>query len=136
VSPSLNFAGGDFVDSSGFTDCMVHVNFAATSRPDGVAHGTLVETAVPNQGCSGSVTVQISCLLVSGTTAQFDGWADNPSGIFTSGQIVQGTVTAGEAPDGNAGLGIAGGSPGCPPAIAGTGPGIRSGTIVVRAAQP
>ena len=68
--------------------------------------------------------------------AVIDGWMDNPTGVFSGGDIMQATVTENDPqsygpPVDRAGFGIADGSPECPPAIAGTGPAIRSGTIVV-----
>lgn len=141
--PTLNFVGGDFITDSGFTECRVHVNFMATSRADGTnVSGTYVETVVGGGGsCEGQVTAQISCLIVRGNFAEFDGWAENPTGIFNSAGIIMGTVTEND-PDptygqvNRVGLGIAGGGPECPPPINGKGPMIRSGTIVVAAASP
>ena len=141
IDPSLNFAGGDFVTGTGFNDCKMHVNFAATSKRDGTgAAGTFMMTVVQADNCEGQATGQIACLLVSGNHAVMDGWMDNPTGVFRGGDIMQATVTENDPqsygpPVDRAGFGIADGSPECPPAIAGTGPAIRSGTIVVSPAR-
>ena len=141
IDPSLNFAGGDFVTGTGFNDCKMHVNFVATSKRDGTgAGGTFIMTVVKTTNCDGQATGRIACLLVSGNHAMIDGWMDNPTGVFSAGDIMQATVTENDPqaygpPVDRAGFGIAGGSPECPPAIAGTGPAIRSGTIVVSAAR-
>ncbi len=141
IDPSLNFAGGDFVTGTGFNDCKMHVNFAATSKRDGTgAAGTFIMTVVQADNCEGQATGQIACLLVSGNHAVMDGWMDNPTGVFRGGDIMQATVTENDLqsygpPVDRAGFGIADGSPECPPAIAGTGPAIRSGTIVVSPAR-
>ena len=141
IDPSLNFAGGDFVTGTGFNDCKMHVNFVATSKRDGTgAGGTFIMTVVKTANCDGQATGRIACLLVSGNHAMIDGWMDNPTGVFSAGDIMQATVTENDPqaygpPVDRAGFGIAGGSPECPPAIAGTGPAIRSGTIVVSAAR-
>jgi hypothetical protein len=141
IDPSLNFAGGDFVTGTGFNDCKMHVNFAATSKRDGTgARGTFTLNVLTAANCEGQATGRIACLLVSGNHALIDGWMDNPTGVFSAGDIMQATVTQndsqtfGQAVD-RAGFGIAVGSPECPPAIAGTGPAIRSGTIVVSPAR-
>ena len=141
IDPSLNFAGGDFVTGTGFNDCKMHVNFVATSKRDGTgAGGTFIMTVVKTANCDGQATGRIACLLVSGNHAMIDGWMDNPTGVFSAGDIMQATVTENDPqaygpPVDRAGFGIAAGSPECPPAIAGTGPAIRSGTIVVSAAR-
>ena len=141
IDPSLNFAGGDFVTGTGFNDCKMHVNFVATSKRDGTgAGGTFIMTVVKTANCDGQATGRIACLLVNGNHAMIDGWMDNPTGVFSAGDIMQATVTENDPqaygpPVDRAGFGIAGGSPECPPAIAGTGPAIRSGTIVVSAAR-
>lgn len=141
IDPSLNFAGGDFETGTGFNDCMMHVNFSATSRRDGTgASGTFTATVLKAANCNGQATGKISCLLVNGNHAVFDGWMDNPTGVFSGGQIMMGTVTENDpqtygALVDRAGFGIAGGGPECPPPIAGVGPQIRSGTIVVSQAR-
>jgi len=141
IDPSLNFAGGDFVTGTGFNDCKMHVNFVATSRRDGTgASGTFIMTVVNTANCDGQASGRIACLLVNGNHAVIDGWMDNPTGVFSAGDIMQATVTQNDPqaygpPVDRAGFGIAGGSPECPPAIAGTGPAIRSGTIVVSPAR-
>ena len=141
IDPSLNFAGGDFVTGTGFNDCKMHVNFVATSKRDGTgAGGTFIMTVVKTANCDAQATGRIACLLVNGNHAMIDGWMDNPTGVFSAGDIMQATVTENDPqaygpPVDRAGFGIAGGSPECPPAIAGTGPAIRSGTIVVSAAR-
>ena len=134
IDPGLNFAGGDFVTGTGFNDCKMHVNFVATSKRDGTgAAGTFIMTVVKTANCAGQASGRIACLLVNGNHAVFDGWMDNPTGAFSGGDIMQATVTHNDPqaygpPVDRAGFGIAGGSPECPPAIAGTGPAIRSGT--------
>ncbi|TMD84747.1 MAG: hypothetical protein E6I78_10080 [Chloroflexi bacterium] len=126
---------------TGFNDCKMHVNFVATSKRDGTgAGGTFIMTVVKTTNCDGQATGRIACLLVSGNHAMIDGWMDNPTGVFSAGDIMQATVTENDPqaygpPVDRAGFGIAAGSPECPPAIAGTGPAIRSGTIVVSAAR-
>ena len=141
IDPSLNFAGGDFVTGTGFTSCQMHVNFAATSKRDGTgAAGTFIMTVVKNAGCDGEASGRIACLLIKGNHAVIDGWMDNPTGVFSAGDIMQATVTQNDPqaygpPVDRAGFGIASGSPECPPAISGTGPAIRSGTIVVTPAR-
>ncbi len=141
IDPSLNFAGGDFVTRTGFNDCKMHVNFVATSKRDGTgAGGIFIMTVVKTANCDGQASGRIACLLVNGNHAVIDGWMDNPTGAFSAGDIMQATVTENDPqayapPVDRAGFGIAGGSPECPPAIAGTGPAIRSGTIVVSAAR-
>lgn len=141
IDPSLNFAGGDFVTGTGFNDCKMHVNFAATSRRDGTgASGTFIATVTKTANCDGQATGQIACLLVNGNFAEFDGYMDNPNGVFSGGDIMMATVTENDPqtygpPVDRAGFGIAGGSPECPPPIAGKGPAIRSGTILVSQAR-
>jgi len=141
IDPSLNFAGGDFVTGTGFTSCQMHVNFAATSKRDGTgASGTFIMTVVKNASCDGEASGRIACLLVNGNQAVIDGWMDKPTGVFSAGDIMQATVTQNDPqaygpPVDRAGFGIASGSPECPPAISGTGPAIRSGTIVVTPAR-
>jgi hypothetical protein len=126
IDPSLNFAGGDFVTGTGFNDCKMHVNFAATSKRDGTgAAGTFIMTVVKAANCEGQATGRIVCLLVNGSHAVMDGWLDNPTGVFSGGDIMQATVTENDPqsdgpPVDRAHFGIAGGSPQCPPAIAGT----------------
>jgi hypothetical protein len=141
IDHSLNFAGGDFVTGTGFNDCKMHVNFVATSKRDGTgAAGTFIMTVVKTANCDGQAAGRIACLLVNGNHAVIDGWMDNPTGVFSAGDIMQATVTQNDPqayapPVDRAGFGIAGGSPECPPGIQGTGPAIRSGTIVVSAAR-
>ena len=141
IDPSLNFAGGDFVTGTGFNDCNMHVNFAATSKRDGTgAVGKFIMTVVPTPNCGGQATGSIACLLLNGNHAVMDGWMDNPTGVFAGGAIMQASLTENDPqsygpPVDRAGFGIAGGSPECPPAIAGTGPAIRSGAIVVSPAR-
>src|SRR5207302_1914981 len=54
IDPSLNFAGGDFVTGTGFNDCNMHLNFAATSKRDGTgAVGKFIMTVVPTPNCGG-----------------------------------------------------------------------------------
>jgi hypothetical protein len=141
IDPSLNFAGGDFVTETGFNNCKMHVNFAATSRRDGTgAAGTFIMTVIKSANCEGQASGRIACLLVSANHALMDGRMDNPTGVFSAGDIMQATVTHNDPqsygpPVDRAGFGIAVGSPDCPPAIAGTGPAIKSGTIVVSPAR-
>lgn len=141
IDPSLNFAGGDFVTGTGFTNCQMHVNFAATSRRDGTGTlGTFVMTVVESANCSGEAIGKIACLLVNGNHAVIDGWMDSPTGVFSAGDIMQATVTHNDPqqygpPVDRAGFGIASGSPECPPGISGSGPAIRSGTIAVAQAS-
>jgi hypothetical protein len=141
IDPSLNFAGGDFVTGTGLNDCKMHVNFAATSKRDGTgAAGKFIMTVIQTPNCDGHATGRIACLLVNGNHAVMDGWMDNPTGVFGGGDIMQAAVTENDPqsygpPVDRAGFGIAGGSPECPPAIAGTGPAIRSGAIVVSPAR-
>src|ERR687884_278833 len=118
----------------------MRVNFAVTSNPDGTRPtGKFVMTAIQKPGCSGTATGKIACLVINGNRAVIDGWMDDPSGIFSQGQIMQGSVTVGDPqtygpPVDRAGFGIASGSPECPPAIEGSGPAIRTGKIVISAA--
>ncbi len=141
IDPGLNFAGGDFVTGTGFNDCKMHVNFVATSRHDGTgASGVFIMTVLKSANCDGQASGPIACLLVNGNHAVIDGWMDNPTGAFSGGDIMQATVTQNDPqaygpPVDRAGFGIAGGSPECPPGISGTGPAIRSGTIVVSPAR-
>jgi hypothetical protein len=72
--------------------------------------------------------------------AVFSGWLDETSGIFDIGNVVQATVTQGDPqtygpPVDRAGVGLAVGSPECPPAISGTGPAIMSGSIEIAPAS-
>ena len=141
IDPSLNFAGGDFLTGTGFNSCQMRVNFSASSRRDGTgASGTFIMTVVQGAGCEGQATGKIACLLVTANHAILDGWMDNPTGVFSAGDIMQATVTQNDPqiygpPVDRAGFGIASGSPECPPAIEGNGPAIRSGTILVSQAK-
>ena len=141
IDSSLNFAGGDFVTGTGFNNCQMRVNFVATSKRDGTgAAGTFIMTVVKTASCDGQATGRIACLLVNGNHAVIDGWMDNPTGVFSAGDIMEATVTENDPqtygpPVDRAGFGIASGSPECPPGISGTGPAIRSGTIVVTPAR-
>jgi len=141
IDSTVNFAGGDFVTGTGFTSCQMHVNFVATSKRDGTgAAGTFIMTVIKTANCAGQATGRIACLLVNGNHAVIDGWMDNPTGVFSAGDIMQATVTENDPqtygpPVDRAGFGIASGSPECPPAISGTGPAIRSGAIVVTPAR-
>jgi len=94
IDPSLNFAGGDFVTGTGFTSCQMHVNFVATSKRDGTsASGTFIMTVIKTANCDGQASGRIACLLVNGNHAVIDGWMDNPTGVFSAGDIMQATVT-------------------------------------------
>jgi hypothetical protein len=141
IDPSLNFAGGDFVTGTGFTDCQMHVNFAATSRRDGTgASGRFVATVINTDNCEGQATGQVACLLVNGNHATFDGWMDQRTGVFSGGTMMMAVVTENDPqtygpPVDRAGFGIAGGGPECPPPITGTGPQVKSGTVIVAQAR-
>jgi hypothetical protein len=139
---NLNFAGGDFETVADVNNCKMLVRFAATSNRDGSSGtGSISLAAVQSPSCTGQATGRITCLLVSGNHAVFSGWLDDSSGIFDIGNVVQGTVTQDDPqpygpPVDRAGIGIANGSPECPPAISGTGPAIMTGTLQVIASKP
>jgi hypothetical protein len=144
LDPSLNFAGGDFVVVDGWNGCKIHVKLAATSKPDGTgASGTAEMAAAAGQSwCEGQASVRITCLLVKGNSALFSGWLDDTTGIFDIGNVLQGSVTENDPqaygpPVDRAFLGVATGSPECPPALSGPGgPQIISGTLQVWVARP
>lgn len=135
--PHLNFASGDFKTVADVNACRMQVKFTATSKADGTgATGTITMNVVPSSGCTGQAAGRITCLLVTGNHAVFSGWLDSTSGIFNIGNVVLATITQGDPqtygpPVDRAGIGIAVGSPECPPAISGTGPAIISGSIQV-----
>jgi hypothetical protein len=141
VDPSLNFARGDFVVVDGWNGCKVHVKLAATSRADGAeASGTFSMTAVAREQCQGQASGRITCLLVNGNSAMYSGWLDDTTGMFSSGNVLLGSLTQNDPqaygpPVDRAFLGLADGSPECPPALSGPGgPQIISGTLQVSAA--
>lgn len=144
LDPNLNFAGGDFVVTNGWNGCKIHTKLAATSKADGTgASGTVVMSAASGQSwCQGQASGRIICLLVSGNSAIYSGWLDDTTGIFSIGNVLQGSVTenapqAYGPPVDRAFLGLADGSPECPPALSGPGgPQIISGTLHVSAARP
>lgn len=142
-APNMNFAGGDFVVVDGWNGCKVHMRFAATSEPNGTgASGAFSMAAAPGGQCDGQASGRITCLLVNGNSAMYSAWVDDATGIFTIGNVLQGSITQndpqayGPAVD-RAFLGLADGSPECPPALSGPGgPQIISGTLQVSAARP
>lgn len=142
INSSLNFASGDFETDTDTNNCKMLVRFAALSNPDGSGgRGSISLTAVQKAGCEGHASGRITCLLVSGNHASFSGWLDENTGIFDMGNVVLGTITQDDPqtygpPVDRAGIGIAGGSPECPPSISGTGPAIISGTLQVAPASP
>lgn len=139
--PNLNSAGGDFVVIDGWNGCRVHAKLAATSKPDGTeASGTFLLTAVAGEQCQGRASGRITCLLVNGNSAMYSGWLDDATGMFSIGNVLQGSLTQNDPqtygpPVDRAFLGLADGSPECPPALSGPGgPQIISGTLQVSAA--
>jgi hypothetical protein len=137
-SPNMNFAGGDFVVVDGWNDCKVHMKFAATSEPNGAGStGAFSITALPGGQCDGQASGRVTCLLVNGNSAMYSGWIDDSTGMFSIGNVLQGSVTHNDPqPNGlpvdRAFLGLADGSPECPPALSGPGgPQIVSGTLQV-----
>lgn len=144
LDPNLNFAGGDFVVTNGWNGCKINVKLAATSKADGTgASGTVVMSMASGQSwCQGRATGRLTCLLVTGNSAMFSGWLDDTTGMFSIGNVLQGSVTenapqAYGPPVNRAFLGLADGSPECPPALSGPGgPQIISGSLHVSAARP
>lgn len=138
--PSLNFAAGDFVVVDGWNGCKIRVQLAATSRPDytGSTGAYTLDGVGPD--CQGHAAGRITCLLVTGNFAKVSGWLDQSSGMFTIGNVLQATLTQADPqpygpPVSRAGIGLADGSPECPPAIEGKGPQIVSGTLLVSLAH-
>jgi len=138
--PSLNFAGGDFVVVDGWNGCKVRVQLAATSRPDYTGSTGAFTLAGVGPDCQGQPGGQaagrITCLIVSGNFAKLSGWLDESSGMFTMANVLRMTLTQNDPQQygptvSRAGVGLAGGSPECPPAIEGKGPQIISGTLQV-----
>lgn len=142
ADPRLNFAGGDFIVVDGWNGCKIRVQLAATSRMDfTAATGTIVLTAIGPDSCQGYAIGRVTCLLVTGNFAKLSGWLDQTSGIFTIGNVVQATLTVDDPqtygpPINRAGIGLADGSPECPPNIEGKGPQIISGTLQISPARP
>ena len=147
VSPTfdqaLNHATGDFVVVDGWNSCKTAVKLAATSQADGSnASGTFELTAVGGPSwCTGQAKGRITCLLVNANTAMFSGWVDEASDSFNIGNVLQGDIiesdpqTYGQPVD-RAFIGLAAGSPECPPALSGPGgPQIISGTLTVSPAR-
>ncbi|TMD66017.1 MAG: hypothetical protein E6I84_07555 [Chloroflexi bacterium] len=142
-APNMDFASGDFVVVAGWNSCQIHVRLAATSKPDGTgAYGSVFMTAVPADHCQGEATGRVTCLLASGDSAMYSGWLDQATGMFSIGNVIQGSVTQNDpqaygSPVDRAFLGLADGSPECPPALSGPGgPQIISGTLRVSVASP
>ena len=141
VNPNLNFAGGDFVVIDGWNGCRVHAKLAATSQADGTdASGSFSLTAVGREQCQGQASGRITCLLVNGNSAMYSGWLDDATGMFSIGNVLLGSLTQNDPqtygpPVDRAFLGLADGSPECPPALSGPGgPQIISGSLRVSAA--
>jgi len=133
----LNFAGGEFETIADMNNCRMHVRLAATSKADGTgAVGTITLTPVQSSRCNGQATGRITCLLVTGNHAVLSGWLDDASGIFDVDNVVLATVTESDpqlygSPVDRAHVGLASGSPECPPGISGSGPAVVSGAVQV-----
>jgi hypothetical protein len=133
----LSFAGGEFETIADMNNCRMHVKLAATSKLDGTgAVGTITLAPVQSGRCNGQATGRITCLLVTGNHAVLSGWLDDASGIFGVGNVVLATVTENDPqlygpPVDRAHVGLASGSPECPPGISGSGPAVVSGAVQV-----
>ena len=137
----LNFAGGEFETIADVNSCRMRVKLAATSKADGTgAVGTITLAPVQSSRCNGHATGRITCLLVTGNHAVLSGWLDDASGLFAVGNVVLATVTENDPqlygpPVDRAHVGIASGSPECPPGISGSGPVVVTGAVQVWQAQ-